>query len=1144
MPEPKIYFQWQNEYLLQTIYPLRETKLRDFLVSFFEIDIWKKYRDKTPQDIPEDVKAYCIAAKQKLEQAYATYQELEAYLLDDDVTDLYQQRFPEIDLDTMVKINNIHKAFKTYYPNYHNPLKEKYFSSDRVRYCEDLRKKVQFQISEKARIVRNMGPDWPRKPDYEKEAVRLARVAVPMVEEELSKLYAFLAAYERLEKYRLDLKKRKTGKEKEKAEAAARLKNTRQQIDALSDQLAKARQSINRLSNPPAFDPLKAYFLDEQAPNAYTARYPSADPAVLVKIQDLHRIFKMYFPNYNNAVKEKYFIGQRILEFEDLYNKRRQELNDKKRASGWIDPTTPAFAANDAAIQSLQAVTLPMVAEELGKLQDLQWAFDHAAQPLQNLAALLSQGQKDCAALEEKLALLNTEESGHLASLHQLDALLNIPEKEQILAFLEPAFVTVADVVRSQVEAYKQTLSLKTHAELLEQVVCELVNHATRYPLWLHYMVIHFSGMRYQSAHGSWADPKDLLLTLRTRQIQQELRDIKEDAIEALCEQKFLCYQSAQTAAPVLDDNSDADIATPALALTTDAEWRDKITHHLKALDPSGNYYKRKALLDIRIDEEDYEIEHYTDQQTIDALEGLKGKVPDWMWNEIVKVTDLRLTEVTGANWEQVSPEDLAARYERGMGVYRDILIKWERDHLTGWREEHDLTSKLVVTRAVCNEVAEHIQHLRGITPPGGLTAKPEWYMRKEKDAQQSALPDKPYFVKPKAAGDFKSGASLFWLRWMNKQPNQWQITHPLTMPSGEELIPLVSDADNTIFSNGSAYQRSVITRTKDEFGNVIENQSIQWLRWMHEATILEVAETVDGPTVLTFETAMPTDDRRQSTIGVFKRFVPDLRYNVTASLMIGTFVGYLPEEIPPYQHLRDMLDWNHILLQDNYFTPQQIDQYWQKMKMPPEGELPFAIPVFLEETPVEIAPLLQRHHHHEWAYCYELPPDRQSIAVYQPPVQLRRGVFLAITRLNPVQVAERMYFKVTRSDMEPRAQDLYVSADEVIDIPRRGATAPLVTKNQAVLWRIYGADDNGLPLFEPYGGSLPPGTYLRKSAIHTAHPGSRAPGGAISASGGQKFYLVHTCPRFASTEGLFVQTRDVKKVTEKEYARRKLSLA
>ena len=34
-----MYFQWQNEVLLKTIYPLREMKLRDFLVYYKEIDL-------------------------------------------------------------------------------------------------------------------------------------------------------------------------------------------------------------------------------------------------------------------------------------------------------------------------------------------------------------------------------------------------------------------------------------------------------------------------------------------------------------------------------------------------------------------------------------------------------------------------------------------------------------------------------------------------------------------------------------------------------------------------------------------------------------------------------------------------------------------------------------------------------------------------------------------------------------------------------------------------------------------------------------------------------------------------------------------------------------------------------------------------
>ena len=45
MAEP-MYFQWQNEVLLKTIYPLREMKLRDFLVYYKEIDLWAEYKDK------------------------------------------------------------------------------------------------------------------------------------------------------------------------------------------------------------------------------------------------------------------------------------------------------------------------------------------------------------------------------------------------------------------------------------------------------------------------------------------------------------------------------------------------------------------------------------------------------------------------------------------------------------------------------------------------------------------------------------------------------------------------------------------------------------------------------------------------------------------------------------------------------------------------------------------------------------------------------------------------------------------------------------------------------------------------------------------------------------------------------------------
>ena len=58
-----MYFQWQNEVLLRTIYPLREMKLRDFLVYYKEIDLWAEYKDKEIEDLQAEINAY-MAARQ------------------------------------------------------------------------------------------------------------------------------------------------------------------------------------------------------------------------------------------------------------------------------------------------------------------------------------------------------------------------------------------------------------------------------------------------------------------------------------------------------------------------------------------------------------------------------------------------------------------------------------------------------------------------------------------------------------------------------------------------------------------------------------------------------------------------------------------------------------------------------------------------------------------------------------------------------------------------------------------------------------------------------------------------------------------------------------------------------------------------
>jgi hypothetical protein len=80
---------------------------------------------------------------------------------------------------------------------------------------------------------------------------------------------------------------------------------------------------------------------------------------------------------------------------------------------------------------------------------------------------------------------------------------------------------------------------------------------------------------------------------------------------------------------------------------------------------------------------------------------------------------------------------------------------------------------------------------------------------------------------------------------------------------------------------------------------------------------VAEVAESADGLTVITFETALPDDDKGTSSVGIFKK---PLRYFLSDFMVEGnedtynrSFVGYVPEGQLPMAHLNQMLDWNKI---------------------------------------------------------------------------------------------------------------------------------------------------------------------------------------------------------------------------------------
>ena len=212
------------------------------------------------------------------------------------------------------------------------------------------------------------------------------------------------------------------------------------------------------------------------------------------------------------------------------------------------------------------------------------------------------------------------------------------------------------------------------------------------------------------------------------------------------------------------------------------------------------------------------------------------------------------------------------------------------------------------MTRAVCNEIAEHIQHLRGRVPAGGLTARPLWYLIEQKAAKkkppQPPTTDLPYLKPPgqQTKDDFKPGASILFLGWVYQMPSTWQITTPLegitTLPPRDAW----SAYPWSYRQEGSSYVReaSVSTRRQPKSGKrgkarPGDSQSLKnWLRWTHEATVVAVAEMAGGvQTVLTFETGQ---------IGLRLRPLRELLNNPYV------YVGYMPATPLEPENLSEML--------------------------------------------------------------------------------------------------------------------------------------------------------------------------------------------------------------------------------------------
>src|SRR5215207_341261 len=288
MTEP-MYFQWQNEVLLKTIYPSRERKLADFLIYYKEIDLWAEYKDKKIEDLQADLKAYIAERETALISAYKSYKTLYAYFLQEDVRSKYMAKYKLTDEAELAKLKELHRTFMTYLPKMADVRKEKYFVTQQVSLWENYRKSLTQLAAQKQRRLNVMIPEQPKRPVETQELQKLQNVTLAIVEEELRNLYSFVSTYNKIEKRKLELYKARESAQMGIKGVQTRLDGLRARLKPLEAKQKDLSIALARLRTPPKLASVEGYFATEDVSDHVRRQFPKADQSVLDMLNGIHK---------------------------------------------------------------------------------------------------------------------------------------------------------------------------------------------------------------------------------------------------------------------------------------------------------------------------------------------------------------------------------------------------------------------------------------------------------------------------------------------------------------------------------------------------------------------------------------------------------------------------------------------------------------------------------------------------------------------------------------------------------------------------------------------------------------------------------------------------------------------------------------
>ena len=375
MAEP-MYFQWQNEFLLKTIYPLREMKLRDFLVYYKEIDLWAAYKDQNIEDLQSEVKAYIEARENALVTAYKSYKTLYAYFTQEDVRTRYMAKYKLTDEVELAKIKELHRMFLSYLPKYADVRKEKYFVTQQVSLWEQYRKSLMQLVAQKQRRLNIMIPEHPKRPIETQELQRLQNVTLAIAEEELERLYTFVSTYNKIEKRKLELHRARESAQTGSIGVRTKLDGVRTRRRPLETNQRETSAALGRLKTLPNVASAEKYFSTEDVTGEVRARFPQIDQTILNTINSFHKDLAKIIRETRDSAVKLVSLKNQAYKIEDARRKIEKQIIALESNLHSMPEGSPQRAERESGIRNLRETSLEALVAELDKLNDLLAALD------------------------------------------------------------------------------------------------------------------------------------------------------------------------------------------------------------------------------------------------------------------------------------------------------------------------------------------------------------------------------------------------------------------------------------------------------------------------------------------------------------------------------------------------------------------------------------------------------------------------------------------------------------------------------------------------------------------------------------------------------------------------------------------------